>query len=30
MKLYRRGSLRKAKALRVAVERGLVPPLSAA
>ena len=30
MKLYRRGLLRKAKALKVAVERGLVPPLSAA
>lgn len=30
MKLYRYGLLRKAKALKVAVERGLVPPLSAA
>ncbi|MEM9948676.1 MAG: hypothetical protein AAF810_21785 [Cyanobacteria bacterium P01_D01_bin.36] len=30
MKLYRRGLLRKAKALKVAVERGLVSPLSAA
>lgn len=30
MKLYRRGLLRKAKALKVAVERRLVPPLSAA
>lgn len=28
--LYRRGLLRKAKALKVAVERGLLPPLSAA
>lgn len=27
--LYRRGLLRKAKALKVAVERGLLPPLSA-
>lgn len=30
MKLYRRGLLRKAKALKVAVERGLIAPLSAA
>lgn len=30
MKLYRRGLLRKAKALKVGVERGLVRPLSAA
>ena len=30
MRLYRRGLLRKAKALKVAVERGLVPPLNAA
>lgn len=30
MSLYRRGLLRKAKALKVAVERGLMPPLSAA
>ena len=30
MGLYRRGLLRKAKALKVAVERGLMPPLSAA
>ncbi|MEO0648040.1 MAG: hypothetical protein AAFZ17_18130 [Cyanobacteria bacterium J06650_10] len=30
MKLYRRGLLRKAKALKVAVERGLIPSLSAA
>ena len=30
MKLNRYGLLRKAKALKVAVERGLVPPLSAA
>lgn len=30
LKLYRRGLLRKAKALKVAVERGLLPPLSAA
>ena len=30
MRLYRRGLLRKAKALKVAVERGLIPPLSAA
>jgi hypothetical protein len=29
MGLYRRGLLRKAKALKVAVERGLMPPLSA-
>ena len=28
--LYRRGLLRKAKALKAAVERGLLPPLSAA
>jgi hypothetical protein len=30
MGLYRRGLIRKAKALKVAVERGLMPPLSAA
>ncbi|MGB3292781.1 MAG: hypothetical protein WBB01_07345 [Phormidesmis sp.] len=30
MRLYRRGLLRKARALKVAVERGLVSPLSAA
>ena len=30
MRLYRRGLLRKAKALKVAVERDLVSPLSAA
>jgi hypothetical protein len=30
MGLYRRGLVRKAKALKVAVERGLMPPLSAA
>ena len=30
MRLYRRGLLRKAKALKVAVERGLISPLSAA
>ncbi|PZO16898.1 MAG: hypothetical protein DCF25_11935 [Leptolyngbya foveolarum] len=30
MGLYRRGLLRKAKALKIAVERGLLPPLSAA
>ena len=30
MGLYRRGLLRKAKALKVAVERGLISPLSAA
>lgn len=30
MGLYRRGLLRKAKALQVAVERGLISPLSAA
>lgn len=30
MRLYRRGLLRKAKALKVAVERGLVSPLNAA
>ncbi len=30
MGLYRRGLLRKAKALKVAVERGLITPLSAA
>ncbi|MBE9061043.1 hypothetical protein [cf. Phormidesmis sp. LEGE 11477] len=30
MKLYRRGLLRKAKALKLAVERGLIPPLNAA
>lgn len=30
MKLYRRGLLRKAKALKVAVERGLMAPLDAA
>ena len=30
MGLYRRGLLRKAKALKEAVERGLMPPLSAA
>jgi hypothetical protein len=29
LKLYRRGLLRKAKALVIAVERGLIPPLSA-
>lgn len=30
MRLYRRGLLRKAKAFKVAVERGLVSPLNAA
>lgn len=30
MRLYRRGLLRKAKALKVAVERGLIAPLDAA
>ncbi|MGB7488151.1 MAG: hypothetical protein WA901_18305 [Phormidesmis sp.] len=30
MGLYRRGLVRKAKALKIAVERGLIPPLSAA
>lgn len=30
MGLYRRGLLRKAKALKIAVERGLIPPLTAA
>ncbi len=30
MGLYRRGLLRKAKAFKIAVERGLIPPLSAA
>ena len=30
MKLYRRGLLRKAKALKVAIERGLANPLNAA
>ncbi|MEL6606214.1 MAG: hypothetical protein AAFP20_23650 [Cyanobacteria bacterium J06614_10] len=30
MKLYRRGLIRKAQALKVAVERGLVSPLNAA
>jgi hypothetical protein len=28
MLVYRRGMVRKAQALRVAVERGLIPPLS--
>ena len=30
MKLYRRGLIRKAKALKIAVDRGLISPLSAA
>ena len=30
MRLYRRGLLRKAKAFKVAVERGLIAPISAA